>query len=365
MSTSKPNEQNLNRDPKRKRDSSPELIEIIQVPKIPRVRNTKPYEMSQQEFTELKKLISESKNIIEMKISDSQNSIESKLNDFTTTFKEEVQSIKISVDEFKSTIAKDIDTIKSHMHEHSKRLDNTEDDINRIKLATDLRLIGFPHNQNENLFELFAKIAAIIGYDTTLHISVPIIERVPIRNRANGTLMPSSTILFHFTSVQIKQHFYTLYLNKMPLKPEAFGLPQENRIVIGENLTQKNAFLFKKAQMMRNEKKIAQVFTADGLVKIKFSKGINQNTYTIRNTLELERLVAQQQQCEQQVAHQHAMELDEPNNSPLPNADNTQTEAQQQLQTSFQLLPNEIDTQSTQASITTALGANGTNPTPT
>lgn len=177
------------------------------------------------------------------------------MNDFTTAVQNEVQSIKKSVDEFKSTIGKDIDEIKNHIHEHTRRLDNTDDDISRLKLATDLRIIGFPYKQNENLFEIFTRIAEIIGYDYSLHIGVPIMDRIPVRNHSTGTLMPSSTILFHFTSVPIKQHFYSLYLNKMPLKPEAFGLPNESRIIIGENLTQKNAFLFKKAQKLRSEKK--------------------------------------------------------------------------------------------------------------
>lgn len=336
MSTSLPSNKNNNtknsRESKRKRDS-PEPAEVIQTQKIQKVKISKAYKMSLDDFSELKKLITETKNGIENRINDSQTSIESKLNEFTTSVKAEVQTIKNSVEQFKTAVGTDIVSIRSRIQENSKRIDNTEDDINRLKLANDLRLIGFPYIQNENLFDLFAKIATIIGYDTTLHISVPIIERVPIHNKATGTLMPSSTILFHFTSSQIKQHFYTLYLNKMPLKPEQFGLPQGNRIVLGENLTQKNAFLFKKAQIMRINKKIAQVFTVDGLVKIKFNKGTNHTSHTIHNTLELEVLVAQQQ----------SMETEELNNSPLP----ITGMPQQQFNASFEMLPNEPNTHTT------------------
>lgn len=215
-------------------------------------------------------------------------------------------------------------------------MDNTEDDINRLKLAADLRLIGFPCVQNENLFESFTKIAAIIGYDTSLHISVPMIERVPIRNRLTGLFTPSATILLHLTSVQVKQYFYSLYLGKMPIKPEAFGLPSEHRIILGENLTAKNAFLFKKAQNMRNDNKIAQVFTIDGIVKIKFAKGPNHNAFTVRNSLELECLVAQQQ----------SMETDGPNITPLAHSNVSQQHKEQQpLESSFEMLPGETVTQ--------------------
>lgn len=52
--------------------------------------------------------------------------------------------------------------------------------------------------------------------------------------------------------------FFSYYLSKMPLDPKKFGLTDDNRIVIGENLTRKNAQLFKKAQLLRKDGKIAQ-----------------------------------------------------------------------------------------------------------
>lgn len=336
-------------DNSNKRHLSPESIQITN-------NKSKAYKATMNDISELKQLISESKSDIEKKISDSQTSIETKLNDFKSTFSNEVQSIKSSVDEFKSAIGNDIDTIKIHIQEHSKRLDNTDDDINRLKLAADLRVIGFPYTQNENLFELFSNIASIIGYDYASHISVPLMERIPIRNKTTGVLMPSPTILFHFTSVHIKQHFYALYLNKMPLKPESFGLPKESRIVLGENLSQKNAFLFKKAQTMRNEKKLAQVFTTDGLVKIKFARGPEHNAFTIRNSLELECLVAQH--------GPHAMEHESPNSTqsshsnPLTQPMHHEQE-QQHMNSSIEMLPNELkQAQNTQSNGTTTPASN-------
>lgn len=85
----------------------------------------------------------------------------------------------------------------------------------------------------------------------------------------------------------------------MPLNPIKFGLPESNRIVIGENLTRKNALLFKQAQILRREKKIAQTFTEDGLVMIRFTKGKNEPTHTIRNHMELELAVARHESLAQ------------------------------------------------------------------
>lgn len=73
----------------------------------------------------------------------------------------------------------------------------------------------------------------------------------------------------------------------MPVEPETFGLNNGISIILGGNLINKNASLFKLAQSMRKEKKVAQLFTMDGLVKVKLVKGPNQRAFTIRNTTEL------------------------------------------------------------------------------
>lgn len=79
----------------------------------------------------------------------------------------------------------------------------------------------------------------------------------------------------------------------MPLDGKKFGLPEECRIVLGGNLTKKNAQIFKLAQSLRRNKKIAQTFTEDGLVKIRFTKGKNETTHIVRSTTQLEETVTQ------------------------------------------------------------------------
>lgn len=97
-----------------------------------------------------------------------------------------------------------------------------------------------------------------------------------------------------FNAAQQKKCFYSLYLGKIPIKPEIFNLTNEKRIIVSENLTQKNAAIFKLAQKAKFEKKIAQVHTDDGVIKVKLLKGPNQRRYTVRNTTDLEVLVEQQ-----------------------------------------------------------------------
>lgn len=254
-----------------------------------RRKRKKDYKMSAEDMNDIKNMFSSIAN----KIDESKQSVEHKLGELACKVESDVQLLKNAVDDFKSKINSDITAINDTLASHSQRLDNTEDDINRLRYANDLRLTGIPYVQNENLVEIFSKLASIINYDCSSTACIPILERLPTRNRATGIMIASPTILLHFTSTQQKQWFYSLYLNKMPLKSSLFGLQSDRSIILGENLTQKNAYIFKAAQNMRNEKKIAQVYTLDGVVKIKFAKGPNQRAHTIRNVLELEFLVEQ------------------------------------------------------------------------
>lgn len=79
----------------------------------------------------------------------------------------------------------------------------------------------------------------------------------------------------------------------MPLNPVNLDLPQSNRIVVGEFLTAKNASIFKRAQILKKERKIAQVYTVNGLVKIRFTKGKSETTHTITDTVMLDTIVSQ------------------------------------------------------------------------
>lgn len=143
----------------------------------------------------------------------------------------DVPSLKSSVDEFKAEITDELLDVKKQLASHSQRIENTEDDIERIKRSHDLRITGFPVKDNENLLHIYGTIAKEIGYETS--------KRIPVKNRTTGEMMKSATMLMHFGALKQKESFYSYYLNKMPLNPEKFGLPKENRIVKGENLTKK------------------------------------------------------------------------------------------------------------------------------
>lgn len=279
-----------------KRTLSPETTPISST----RQKKSKTNKMPSDEFSELKNMFTSLSSSISMKFDESKAAMESGFTNFNSKFTElatqinaDVQAIKSTVTEFQNKIVSDIENMNATLKNHADRIDNNEDDIQRVQLSQDVRLVGFAVKENEDLAAIFNKIADNIGFAIGSNGILPSIERMPTKNHATGQIIPSPVIVIHFNSLRQKQIFYSLYLNKMPLNPENFGLTSDNRIVIGEHLTRKNAQLFRNAQLLRKDGKIAQTFTENGIIKIRFTKGKNQSTYTIRNQIELDTIVAQ------------------------------------------------------------------------
>lgn len=201
------------------------------------------------ELSELKKLITASSESIANKIDASQKSLEQKFHELASKVEGDVSAIKASVVEFKAEIAGELCEVKEQLNIHSQRIENHEDDIQRIQRSNDLRITGFQAKANEDLHAIYNAIATEIGFDNPP--LTPTIERIPIRNKTTGLMIKSNTILIQFATLKQKQSFYSCYLSKLPLKPEIFGLSTASRIVIGENLTKQNTQLFIKAHTMK------------------------------------------------------------------------------------------------------------------
>lgn len=216
-------------------------------------KKSKVYKMSASEAADLKNLIIKLETNLCQRIESSQNILGNSINDLSNNVNSEVQSLKSSVDNFKSEISASITSFDTRLSAHEMRLDNNEDDINRLRYASDLRLNGISFTQNENLVQIFHTLSSIIGYDS-VNNAIPLLERLPSRNKTTGIMISSPTILMHFSTIQHKQWFYSLYLSKMPVKAESFGLANGTSIILGENLTKKNASLFKTALNLRKEK---------------------------------------------------------------------------------------------------------------
>lgn len=214
---------------------------------------------------ELKRLINASTEKIESKIDTSNNQLEGKFNELAEKVKDDVSALKSTVVEFHTKINDELNDVKTQLSLYSARIDNNDDDFQRTQRNQDLRLTGFEAKEDENLLDMFKQVAAAIGFVIDTNTVMPTIERVSSFNKTTRNSTPSKTILLHFAILRQKQQFYSLYLNKMPLDPTTFGLTSMNRITMGENLTKKNAQIFKQALIMKKDSKIAQAYTEDGV----------------------------------------------------------------------------------------------------
>lgn len=292
-----PNEviQKENSTPKRKHSPEPTVINQSQqnTSILSAQKRTKSCTMPSEEFNQLKDVIADSTATISTKIDVATSALDTKISDLATKVNDDVSSLRNSVDDFNNKVSAEIVNIKSHLNAQNVRVDNLEDDMQRIKLRNDLRLTGFAFKDNENLLEVFNKVANVIEFAMDDKFVPPTLERPQFKNRLTGQLMTSDTILLHFAVTRQKEMFYTRYLTKMPLESTKFGLPTGHYIRVSENLTIKNAKILKAALSYKKDKKLSQAYTEDGIVFVRFSKAKTSPAHPIRNSTALEILVTQ------------------------------------------------------------------------
>lgn len=262
------------------------------------VKRNKKSDMSKKEMEEIQKFIADSLKGVSSQIAEVQSALDNKITEMASevsgNVKEEINTLKDSMDSFASNVTSQISLIETKLTTHDERLDNNEDDIERITLLNQLRIVGLPFSENENLIDFFIKLSNAIGYSMESPSSIPSLRRIP--SRKNGIATGTNTILVYFIAQHYKDSFYSAYLRKLPLKPEMFGLPDQVRIIIGENLTKKNAALFNFCNALKKEGKLAQLYSSNGLIYAKFKRGKQEKAHIVRSKRDIEILCEQNAQ---------------------------------------------------------------------
>lgn len=181
--------------------------------------------------------------------------------------------ISAKIDSMSKTINDRIDKVDYNCKVALARLDCSDDAIERITKANDLRIIGVPISQNEDLKSIFKRIAEIIHFTIDCPLSIPSLSRIGKPTNTNdGPSCP--TIIAQFMAPHIKRLFFNAYLKKLTLSTADLGynLPPK-RVIINENLTKFNKAIFDDALLLRKQKKLFQVYTVNGLVYVRNEKG--------------------------------------------------------------------------------------------
>lgn len=210
-----------------------------------------------------------------------------------TELKKDLDAINIKIDSSNEALTQKVNGMNDSMSNLKSRIIQVENDFDRISHLNELKLIGIPIKEGENLAEIFKQISAIIGFDSSTNTNIPLMSRLYSKNKNTGDSTPSSTILMKFVAVHLKESFYGLYLKNLPQKKisaKDLGFSSENRIIIGENLSRYNRDVFNLASTYKRDNKLASVFTVNGIVKVKLQRG--STAYAVHSSQQLEQLMS-------------------------------------------------------------------------
>lgn len=251
-------------------------------------KRSKTQKLTKKEMEEMKTMMTK----LSAQVTQAHESLHSQIGELKSNLKGDVANINQNLNDIKDKVDIELQSFESDLKTQTNRIDCIEDDVKRITMLNQLRVLGFPPCDSAALTSAFNHIASKIGYTTTNPIDVPSIKQIPLKKKDDETTARGGPILLQFNAPHIKSKFYSLYLRNMPLKSEDFGLDPNTKVIIGENLTKCNADIFSFAKQLKKNNVIAQTYTNNGLVYIKRFKGREHEAVLIRSRLQLEKLAA-------------------------------------------------------------------------
>lgn len=256
-------------------------------------KRSKQSNLTNREMDAIRELIESSMKVVSQQITTTQNALDNKISSLRTQIsddvKEKIDGLQQSLATFSNNVNTEIVNMKLELKHQSDRIQVNEDDISRVTLLNQLRITGILPSQNENLRSIFEKIAKEIDYNIDDSTKIPHLRR--ILSRKNGVISQTNTIILYFTASHIKDQFYSQYLHKVPFSKGFLNEMKCDKIIIGENLTKTNAMIFAKCLSYKKSGKIAQTFTNNGIVYIKFLRGKAELPHQIRTEHDLLNLI--------------------------------------------------------------------------
>jgi hypothetical protein len=187
-----------------------------------------------------------------------------------------IDALNISMEsirrELKEEVVTRIDQNETNIAAHDQRLDVIEEAIGELRdeseaasRATDMVVKGIPMQQNENVVDIYLKIATAIGYARG---NIPTADFFRLGRKRDGTKF-DPPLLLRFATVYDKTAFHRNYFRHLTLNLTDIGFPARQRIYITENLTTKRQELYTTAMKLRRENQLHSVSTSNGRVMIR------------------------------------------------------------------------------------------------
>lgn len=282
---------------KRNRSNSPNTsdssVEFIQPSKIHSTMASN----DTQILASINDMLSNHKADMQSQLSEFRSQLQSDIEKVGENIKKELKAdidvVSSKLDNVTSTLTSEVKQLSTDVSDCNRRIEQLEsdDEFARLQRCCELKLLGIKYAQNENIQGLFTKIASLIGFDAA--IGVPTMVRTTKKSIAGN--VPSSIILLKFSTSHTRELFYRDYISyvishrQITLNSLECGSDQE-RVTIGENLTPLHQKIFVECIKIKKLGKVAQVFTLNGVTRLKILK--TDKHMAIRSQRELDTFLA-------------------------------------------------------------------------
>lgn len=183
--------------------------------------------------------------------------IDSQKNDFNDTVDRAIEKLTANFD-------KSI----GYTNRRVNKIEATLDDNDRISRLKEIVINGIPVVANENLLQIFEKIAVVIGFNRQCCYIVDIIFRLgKSKTSARPSQINFAPILVRFTTQLLKNEFLQLYFKHRNVTLVHIGFNDcEDRVYVNHNLTKSTSILHKAALKLKKSGKILNIRIKSGFV---------------------------------------------------------------------------------------------------
>ena len=178
--------------------------------------------------------------------------------------REEMQTIMNRV----STLENEVQDLKG-LRSEVELLTNEIEVLQNKSIDSELRILGVPFTQGENLNDVFGKICAAVNTETPNTTSI---YRVKRRESAEGPIIVKLASAYCRNQFMRSMAHHRRNTNKTILRLTDIGFQSDIPIYVNENLTAHNSVIMRAATKFKKEKKIVAAYTLRGHVYIKLQK---------------------------------------------------------------------------------------------
>jgi hypothetical protein len=187
----------------------------------------------------------------------------------------EIIQIRTEVNELTRKLEEKFATVDERINTNAAKIDESKNEIERLKIAREIIIKGVPQTENENVSDIFGRICAHYGY----HDKLPsvFVHRFTFKkgyeNKHTETDRPySPPISVEFCFMREKQLFMNRYFKTADLNLSHLGMDNKLRVFINDRLTKHDQKIKNKALDLKKDGKLHAVSTRDGYVSVKISE---------------------------------------------------------------------------------------------